>query len=394
MELVSKVLTHSVTEPHRLPVAMKTGYKDPYSNELVREQIIVVVLEDWTVICYDAELNILWEKEVGHFSMSIEKMKKWFRIDSINVHISPINIVHEEEGKDISDNGLVVVGASMTYIEHDTNHTETFDLERIRMERGFDMNEDGEEEHPDMSLRNQLEHFSMYALSAHSGRVVWKHDGTELRNEQYTKSMPQHSIDRLSYASRKDLALQAHHTVNSNDWTVFKDSLINELPHDWHSRDDTSIRMAHFVRQHIGSRVHAKSSSRKHNNPKVKDALKHSIDNSKARLSALAAASNAGSNLNKLLSKREDIAGKQSKREFITKHVNSLYNRDEEPNSDPGAPTREAMRRAEERAAKRAELEELSEFRLAHARGEGIRMPEVCARFDMHTMLFFLFANS
>ena len=373
---------------------MKTGYKDPYSNELVREQIIIVVLEYWTVICYDAELNIMWEKEVGHFSMSIEKMEKWFRIDSVNIHISPINIVHKEEGKEASDNGLVVIGASMAYINdtHHNNGQNAHDFERVLMESGFDMNEDGEEEHPDMALRNQLDHFSMYALNAHSGKVVWKHDGTELRNEQYTKSMPQHAINRLSYVSRSDLALQAHHTVNSNDWTVFKDSLINELPHDWHGRYDTSMRLAHFVRQHIGSKAHAQASNRKpslkHNNPKVRDSLKHSIENSKARLSALAAANNAGSNLNTLLSKREDVSSKQYKRDSklssqVNGNKNSLYNRNRNENEDStkdstGGANAEAVRRSARRAERKAELDELAEFRRDHAGGDGIRMPEVC----------------
>ena len=26
-----------------------------------------------------------------------------------------------------------------------------------------------------------------------------------------------------------------------------------ELPHDWHSKADTSLRLAHFVRRHLGA---------------------------------------------------------------------------------------------------------------------------------------------
>jgi len=38
-----------------------------------------------------------------------------------------------------------------------------------------------------------------------------------------------------------------------NHWTVFKQSLIAELPHDWHSRQDNSFRLANFVRKHVGA---------------------------------------------------------------------------------------------------------------------------------------------
>ena len=43
---------------------MKVGYIEPYSDKVARSQVVVVVLEDWTVLCFDSQLNILWEKEV------------------------------------------------------------------------------------------------------------------------------------------------------------------------------------------------------------------------------------------------------------------------------------------------------------------------------------------
>jgi len=47
--------------------------------------------------------------------------------------------------------------------------------------------------------------------------------------------------------------VKTHHAPGINDWTLFRQSLIAELPHDWHDREDTSLRLAHFVRRHIGA---------------------------------------------------------------------------------------------------------------------------------------------
>lgn len=268
-ELYSKVLTHSVADVGRLPVAMKVGYIDPYSASRARAQVVVVVLEDWTVVCYNHKLNILWEKEVGHFSMDIAKMRDMFKIREVSVYISPIDIVSDEQGQGESEGeaaplkhfGLVVIGASMGYraddeVSGNSTTNNAHDFENVRTEHGLLMDEDGDSEHGDLHRKIQLDHFSMFALSARSGKVIWKHDGTEMQAEQFTKSLPQHSLlsgDRLTYEARKDLALQAHHTTRNNDWTVFKSSLLGELPHDWHRREDTTLGLSFFSRKHIGT---------------------------------------------------------------------------------------------------------------------------------------------
>jgi hypothetical protein len=38
-----------------------------------------------------------------------------------------------------------------------------------------------------------------------------------------------------------------------NDWTLFRQSLFTELPHYWRYKDDTNIRIAHFIRRHFGA---------------------------------------------------------------------------------------------------------------------------------------------
>jgi hypothetical protein len=58
----------------RVPVALKTGYVDAYDADKRRSQVIVVVREDWTVICYDSQLNVLWEKAVAHKTHEMDSM--------------------------------------------------------------------------------------------------------------------------------------------------------------------------------------------------------------------------------------------------------------------------------------------------------------------------------
>ena len=187
--------------------------------------------DDLTVLCYDESLQLLWQKAVAHKAYEIDGMIDKFTIDQIAVLVSPLSI---KEGTV----GVIVIGVSM---ELKAEYENSF-----KIEEGIDMSEIGAKEHPEMEIRSKLEHFSVFALDAHTGHVIWKHDGLEVRAEQYTMSLPQHAYKLES----RDLSRQLH---GSNDWTTFRQSLINELPHDWHRKEDTSLRFAHFVRRHLGA---------------------------------------------------------------------------------------------------------------------------------------------
>jgi len=232
-ELAAVRLSSLNVQKGRIPVALKTGYVQPYSQTKERSQVIIVVREDWTVTCFDSNLNVLWEKAVAHKTHELDTLIDKFSIDEVSVFLAPLSIA---EGS----TGMVIVGASMS-LRDDTE---------VDIEFGLDMNEDANKEHPDMHARAMLEHFSVYALDASTGHVLWRHDGLDVRPEQFIRSLPQHAYE-LDVA---DLSTKAHHAPGINDWTIFRQSLIAELPHDWHGRDDTSLRMAHFERRHMGAR--------------------------------------------------------------------------------------------------------------------------------------------
>lgn len=85
---------------------------------------------------------------------------------------------------------------------------------------------------------------------------MWRHDGSDVKQEQYTRSLPQQALSMDTFDLRRQASSAAHafgHSGAHNDWTLFKTALIAELPHFWGSRDDTSLRFAHFIRRHIGA---------------------------------------------------------------------------------------------------------------------------------------------
>ena len=69
-ELASTPLSNAMGNG-RPPVAMKTGYIEPYNEKKSRKQVIAIVREDLTVLCYDESLNLLWQKQVAHKAFEI-----------------------------------------------------------------------------------------------------------------------------------------------------------------------------------------------------------------------------------------------------------------------------------------------------------------------------------
>lgn len=216
---------------------MQTGYVAPYSATDARRQVVVVVFEDWTVICYDSSLRALWTKQVAHKTFDLDHLIKFFRINTAAIHIVPLQL------KDEASAGTVIVGASM--VRRDALAGVSMESEQ-RILRSL-----AEGTHPEIEALAKLSHFSVFALDSNSGHVLWKHDGMELRAEQFSRSLPQHAYS----LDVKDLMTKTHHAAGINDWMVFRQSLVDELPHIWAGVEDTSMRIAHFVRRHIGATV-------------------------------------------------------------------------------------------------------------------------------------------
>jgi hypothetical protein len=50
----------------RRPVTMAVGFLDPppQQRNKLRKQVVVVVTADWTIMCFDHNLELLWENNV------------------------------------------------------------------------------------------------------------------------------------------------------------------------------------------------------------------------------------------------------------------------------------------------------------------------------------------
>ncbi|CAM9094978.1 unnamed protein product, partial [Ectocarpus fasciculatus] len=218
-----------------LPVAMKTGYIDHYDAEESRQQVIVIMRQDWTVACYDAQLELMWERGVSHQTAhDLENILEKYEMIETSIFITPTDVQKNQSGS-------VFVGVRVRLNDETATN--------IRIEGFSGMHVSGDKEHPDMKLRGELEHFTVHALDGHTGKIMWLHDGSEQRTEDFKKSLPHQALQREA----RDLSRQVHRTAGGNDWTVFKGSILHELPHRWTSISDSSFRLAHFVRKHLGA---------------------------------------------------------------------------------------------------------------------------------------------
>ena len=125
------------------PIALSSGYIEHYDQSKSRKQVIVVVREDLTVSCYDASLELLWEKAVAHHSFNIPAMISKFQVDEISILVSPIRLDDSEEKR---AEGIILVGVSM----------KPRDGTKVKIEQGIDPLANGDEEHPDMDSKSKL----------------------------------------------------------------------------------------------------------------------------------------------------------------------------------------------------------------------------------------------
>jgi hypothetical protein len=89
-------------------VALSTGYIDKYDDNKERSKVIVIVTEDFTVSCYDANLNLKWSKSVAHAAHQLNFVSDNFKIEEVDIFITPLNMKTGHTGT-----GTIIVGASM-----------------------------------------------------------------------------------------------------------------------------------------------------------------------------------------------------------------------------------------------------------------------------------------
>lgn len=205
------------------PIAMTVGYGSSHDSNVAKNKIIVVVTNRLLVSCFDHKLQLLWEVSLSHHN---DWIKDDATVAEIALLISPITTL-------TNHSNIVFVGERVKPKDPNIND--------LNIDINTNTNNTG-------ASSFHSKHFNSYALDATTGNIIWTHDGTELKSEQYVRSLP-HNAFQLD---TRELMTKKRNSHN-NDWTIFKQSLLNELPHIWQSGDDTKISLSHFYRGHIGA---------------------------------------------------------------------------------------------------------------------------------------------
>eukprot|EP00297_Palpitomonas_bilix_P024669 CAMPEP_0113870066 /NCGR_PEP_ID=MMETSP0780_2-20120614/1877_1 /TAXON_ID=652834 /ORGANISM="Palpitomonas bilix" /LENGTH=745 /DNA_ID=CAMNT_0000855297 /DNA_START=122 /DNA_END=2359 /DNA_ORIENTATION=+ /assembly_acc=CAM_ASM_000599 len=220
----------------RRPVALTTGYLDPLEDEeeeekkgeskkkggakkkpsTPRQQVVVVVTSDWTILCFDHDLKLQWEAH------AVTKRIRGLHFDEVSAVVSPTGVRY-------GDRGTVIVGGSL---DRDDEMTKTRRKGRVDSLFG----EDGD----------PLHHFNYFAFEGKSGDLRWTHTNQEFlqRDERRERD------SKFYYEQNYKLSMQeVTEHVGEVDWRNFRVQLIENLPHKWTRREDTTMKLVHFSRK-------------------------------------------------------------------------------------------------------------------------------------------------
>eukprot|EP01117_Protostelium_nocturnum_P005285 TRINITY_DN1926_c0_g2_i1.p1 TRINITY_DN1926_c0_g2~~TRINITY_DN1926_c0_g2_i1.p1 ORF type:complete len:680 (-),score=268.00 TRINITY_DN1926_c0_g2_i1:43-2082(-) len=238
----------------RKPKGMKYGYLSK-ERELNGDFVIVIVTEHWNVLCFDSNLNLLWESNLQDHHSEMEKMA----INEIAITIS-----HHSVQKD--DEGMIIIGGRSIPLRS-ADEQSKFEEEHGVVGQGGEHN-----------LKDETEeyHFSYYCLDGKSGSLRWKHEKGDFYGEgvdqhdhsnQLKKMIPEHSY--------KLHLLSSHKHLGEMDWKLFKDDIMDHLPHQWIRREDTSFSIDHFAQKRNSGEGKLSSSSQ--NQRKKKEEAKENV---------------------------------------------------------------------------------------------------------------------
>lgn len=237
----------------RQPAALAAGYIDPPPKDPVtlRRQVIVVVTQDWTVLCFDEKLKLMWESNLQDF------VPDDFYHREIGVTITPVGVFKGDRGMVIvagSTRHELTVGGDEYWEEHEAEAAAEAaaaaggDPTKINGGPAEDYvdDEDDEIENPqdELLVEQDIHHFSYYAVEGGRGGLRWSHEAgdyeTTVMDEDNNLS-PQHNY-------KLDVQSNEQHQ-DEVDWRQYRDSVMHSLPHSWRRRDDTWLELKHFARQ-------------------------------------------------------------------------------------------------------------------------------------------------
>mmetsp|Transcript_49500 Transcript_49500/g.116685 ORF Transcript_49500/g.116685 Transcript_49500/m.116685 type:complete len:769 (-) Transcript_49500:226-2532(-) len=229
----------------RQPVAMATGHIKPASSR-GRHKVVVVLTHDWTVMCFDHHLKLLWESN----PVKMKYSHAFHREASISITPTKLRPF---------DQGLVVVGASMQYEDHKRLHRKKpvkkkkeeeekgekrRSRNRIKRMLGLPIDDDDDAWVDDVDeYEDQLMHFNYFAFDGKRGALRWKHKAGDFLpiSFDHEVTVPQHNY-------KLELHSEFKH-AGEVDWRQYRSSMLHTLPHRWASKEDTRMYTSHFSKK-------------------------------------------------------------------------------------------------------------------------------------------------
>ncbi|KAF1002774.1 uncharacterized protein LOC141700246 [Apium graveolens] len=212
----------------RRAIAMAAGVVDRiYKHGQVQKEVLVVVTSGWSVMCFDHNLQKLWEKNLQ------EDFPHHVHHREIAISISNYTIKH-------GDSGLIIVGGRMEI----QSHMQMDPFEDINMAVDSEQHRrSASEKEAFENSTVDLRHFAFFAFGGRSGKLHWtrKNEDIETLSSDASQLIPQHNykLDVHALNSRRPGEFECRE---------FRESILGVMPHHWDRREDTSLKLAHFRR--------------------------------------------------------------------------------------------------------------------------------------------------
>ena len=237
----------------RRPVALAVGQLDPPriaangTAPSARKAAVVVLTAGWSLLCFDHNLQLLWENALG---------------DSLPQSWAPreVALLVASHPLHPGDRGLVIVAASASRPEAGVGGEGWVDplAEEVaweaRLSRG---------RHPGRAAGSGAggggvdvrHHVNYYAFEGRTGAARWRHESPDFHppGDALADSLvPQHSY-KLDAAS-----LEGRH-AGETACREYREAVAAAMPHSWARPADTRLRLAHWAKHRVqvsGSAAH------------------------------------------------------------------------------------------------------------------------------------------
>ena len=223
------------------PVFITSGYEEAYKPGERRKQIIIVIMRNYEVYCFNSDLSLRWKQD--HY---IEEGRAF--VHEISAVVLPYQIREKIRG-------MVVCAFRTTndrgFSKHRADDVFEQDVRAGFNEQNYDEQEEqtyeNDEEYEEME-KFLVEHINYYALNLKDGEIIWEHERDDEDDVGDNIDHAKREIDYLEVYQEMRLQAAYDHEWHSIEWHEFHDCIYQHLPHTWTSFFDTKMVPAHFSR--------------------------------------------------------------------------------------------------------------------------------------------------